>query len=182
MKYNLHRLIERYERKEKLKFLFFWGHQPKKDGSIGDNCLSQWWHAPFEVEGMKYNTAEHWMMVKKALLFEDRESAERILRCASPAEAKRLGRTVKGFDAKSWDERKGDIVVAGNLHKFSQHAALKKYLLSTGRKILVEASPVDKVWGIGMAKGDDPIENPTRWRGENQLGFALMEVRDKLPA
>jgi ribA/ribD-fused uncharacterized protein len=180
MTYNIQNLIKSIEAGEKQKYLFFWGHQPPKDGSITKTCFSQWWQSPFEVNGVKYVTAEHWMMAKKAELFGDNDILSKILNAKSPAEAKKLGRLVKNFDPKTWDENKFEFVVEGNFHKFSQHDNLKEFLLNTNNRIIVEASPVDKVWGIGMAADHPHIENPRLWKGENLLGFALMEVRDKL--
>lgn len=178
--YNRDWLIKKYQQKERTKFLFFWGHQPSKDGSITASCFSQWWRSPFVVNGLRYATAEHWMMAKKAELFQDEEIAARILDAKSPAEVKKLGRLVKRFDAAHWDKHKYSIVMEGNYHKFTQDASLKAFLLGTKERVLVEASPVDPIWGIGLAADDDKAENPLLWRGENLLGFALMEVRDKL--
>jgi hypothetical protein len=180
MKYNLQWLLEQHAREEKVKCLFFWGHQPRKDGSIGESCFSQWWSSPFTVEGIVYKTAEHWMMAAKARMFGDQAHLEQILQCASPAEAKKIGRRVSDFDGERWDQHKYELVKEGNYHKFSQHAILKAFLLNTKERVLVEASPVDRIWGIGMAKTDVDIENPAKWKGENLLGFALMEVRDRL--
>jgi ribA/ribD-fused uncharacterized protein len=134
------------------------------------------------VEGVVYQTAEHWMMAQKAWLFNDEENVDRILACTSPAEAKKMGRLVKSFDPIRWDAHKYELVKQGNYHKFSQHPDLRAFLLGTNGSVLVEASPVDPIWGIGMAKTDENIYNPQRWKGENLLGFALMEVRDDLNA
>jgi ribA/ribD-fused uncharacterized protein len=180
MKYSMAWLLEQHQWGRKPKYVFFWGHQPKKDGSVSESCSSQWWVSPFTVEGVEYRTAEHWMMAQKARLFGDQKHAQRVLASASPAEAKKIGRLVEGFDPRQWDQHKYEYVREGNYHKFSQHPALREFLLNTGDRVLVEASPVDKIWGIGMAKTDDHIHNPARWKGENLLGFALMEVRDEL--
>jgi ribA/ribD-fused uncharacterized protein len=178
--YNREWLIEKFQKKEKIKYLLFWGHQPAKDGSVTASCFSQWWNAPFTVEGKRYATAEHWMMAKKAELFGDAEIAKKILSAGSPAEAKKMGRLVVGFDPILWDEHKFRIVCDGNFHKFSQHSELRQFLINTKERVLVEASPVDPIWGIGLAVEDVHSENPLLWKGENLLGFALMEVRDKL--
>lgn len=162
------------------KFLFFWGHQPSKDGTLSKACFSQWWESPFEVEGIIYKTAEHWMMAKKAELFEDTAILEKIIACKSPAEAKKLGREVKNYEEQKWLDFRFQIVKEGNLHKFNQNNDLKKMLLNTGNKILVKASPVDAIWGIGMASDHKYCTHPEKWRGLNLLGFALMEVRDEL--
>ena len=98
----------------------------------------------------------------------------------TPAEAKKWGRKVKNFDPAIWDENKYDIVLQGSIHKFSSNLFLKEYLMNTNSRILVEASPVDPIWGIGLAKDHRDCRNPEAWRGENLLGFALMEVRDIL--
>lgn len=180
MKYNTSRLIEKHNAGERIKFLFFWGHQPSKDGSITQSCLSQWWVSPFIVDGITYKTAEHWMMAGKARLFDDSANLEKILQSNTPAEAKKLGRLVKDFDPLAWDKEKFGLVVEGNFHKFSQHEEMKRFLLSTGDCVLVEASPRDRIWGIGMGPNNASIENPSSWRGKNLLGYALMEARDKL--
>jgi ribA/ribD-fused uncharacterized protein len=120
------------------------------------------------------------MMVSKAKLFGDDKMISEILKASTPAEAKKLGRKVKNFDAELWEQHKFQIVVEGNFHKFTQHPALKIFLLNTAEKVLAEASPMDAVWGIGMAEDNPEVHNPVSWRGENLLGYALMEVRDQL--
>lgn len=164
------------------KYLFFWGHTPSRDGSVTKSCFSQWWESPFTVDGAKYATAEHFMMASKARLFGDTEILKAILACGHPKQAKELGRKVKGFDDAKWLAHRFDFVVQGNEAKFRQHPDLQGFLLGTGDRVLVEASPVDRIWGIGLA-GDDPRANdPAQWRGLNLLGFALMEARRKLRA
>jgi ribA/ribD-fused uncharacterized protein len=180
MIYTLENIQSAFEKEEQQKFLFFWGHRPTKDGSVSQSCFSQWWVAPFEVDGNQFQTAEHWMMYQKALLFNDSEIVQQVLEVEAPGAAKKLGRKVKGFTPEKWDQHKFEIVVQGNLYKFSQHEELKNFLLNTNQRVLVEASPVDRIWGIGMAKGHKDVNNPMRWKGENLLGFALMEVRDQL--
>jgi ribA/ribD-fused uncharacterized protein len=178
MKNTLEYIIERFQGKEKLEFLFFWGHTVKDE--ITKACFSQWFPFEFEQNGTIYKTAEHFMMAGKAKLFNDQEILEQILAAETPNQAKSLGRKVKNFDPKIWDEHKYEIVRQGNLLKFSQHEKFKEFLLSTEDKILVEASPYDTIWGIGMLETDPRAENPLQWNGENLLGFALMEVRDEL--
>lgn len=162
------------------KFLFFWGHQANEDGKITKTCFSQWWLSSFEVEGVLYKTAEHWMMAKKAELFQDKEILEKILLADSPAEAKKLGREVKNYDDQLWLANRFEIVKQGNFHKFSQNLDLKTFLLNTKNRVLVEASPVDPIWGIGLASDHTDATFPEKWQGLNLLGFALMEVRDEL--
>ena len=162
------------------KFLFFWGHQPSKDGTITKTCFSQWWKSSFIVNEIEYKTAEHWMMVKKAELFGDKEMAQNILDSKSPAEAKKWGREVSNYDDVLWLANRYQIVKEGNLHKFNQNKELKEFLLQTKNRILVEASPVDAIWGIGLASDHEKANQPKLWKGLNLLGFALMEVRDEL--
>ena len=161
-------------------YLFFWGHHPPAGGGLGKGCLSQWWPAPFTVDGIRYPTAEHFMMAGKALLFGDAEAAAQIARACHPGEAKALGRKVPGFDEQRWAAQCFGIVVAGNVAKFSQHPELGQFLLATGDRVLVEASPQDRVWGIGLAADDERAATPRTWQGLNLLGFALMEVRHRL--
>ncbi|MFI7701084.1 NADAR family protein [Nonomuraea sp. NPDC049480] len=163
-----------------LKYLYFWGHQPSRDGGVGPGCLSQWWPVTFTEDGHAFASAEHYMMAHKAWLFGDEESAAKILAAGHPGEAKTLGRTVRGFDQATWEARRFGIVVRGNAAKFGQHADLCAFLLGTANRVLVEASPRDRVWGIGLTAGDERAASPATWQGLNLLGFALMAARDAL--
>lgn len=162
------------------KWLMFWGHRPPKDGSVSASCLSQWWPVSFTVDDTTYGSAEHWMMAGKADLFGDEATRQQILAARTPAEAKKLGRLVRDFDETVWTTECFDLVVQGNVAKFGQHPDLLAYLLGTTKRVLVEASPVDRVWGIGLAADDDYAADPDKWRGLNLLGFALMEARSRL--
>ncbi|MEV0117140.1 NADAR family protein [Streptomyces sp. NPDC050844] len=164
----------------RLKYLHFWGHTPRRDGTLGSSCLSQWWLAPFTVDGVEYGTAEHWMMAAKARLFEDAEAERAVLASRTPAEAKKAGRLVRGFDEAIWERDRFGIVVEGSVHKFSSTDELRGFLVGTGSRVLVEASPMDRIWGVGLAADDPRIEDPEKWRGPNLLGFALMAARDRL--
>lgn len=163
-----------------VKYLLFWGHQAAPDGGVGRGCLSQWWPVEFTVDSVTYASAEHFMMAGKARLFGDVETAEKIIAAPHPHAAKALGRRVRGFDEGYWAKHRFDLVVTGNMAKFGQHPGLRQYLLSTAGRVLVEASPADRIWGIGLAADDERAASPDRWRGLNLLGFALMEVRDRL--
>jgi ribA/ribD-fused uncharacterized protein len=180
MIFNKEWLSEKYPDVGAIPFLFFRGHQPVEDGGVGKSCFSQFWVAPFKVDGLIYPTAEHWTMAGKAKLFGDEVALKVILGANSPAAAKKEGRIVKNFVSEVWDKHKFEIVVAGNYHKFSQHEQMKEFLLATEDKVLVEASPRDRIWGIGMGSDNPAAGNPAKWKGENLLGFALMEVREKL--
>ncbi|MFF4918520.1 NADAR family protein [Streptomyces tendae] len=175
-------LLARVRAGARIKYLCFWGHRPRPDGSIGPSCLSQWWPSPFTVDGVGYATAEHWMMAGKARLFADAEAERRVLAAAHPAGAKKAGRLVRGFDEAVWERERFRIVVEGSVHKFASDPALRAFLLGTGGRVLVEASPVDRVWGIGLAADDEAAQDPERWRGPNLLGFALMAARERLRA
>src|SRR5215472_3595986 len=97
-----------------IDFLFFWGHRPRPDGTPGPGCLSQWWPAPFTVDGVTYPSAEHWMMASKARLFRDEQGVASVLAAASPKDAKAAGRAVRGYSNETWAAARFDVVVAGN--------------------------------------------------------------------
>ena len=156
-------------------FLFFW-----KEAALDPGCLSQFWPAPFVVDGVTYPAAEYWMMAEKARLFGDAGALDAVLRAPTPAAAKAAGRAVAGFSEPAWAAVRFRTVVAGNVAKFTQNEDLGRYLASTGSRVLVEASPLDRVWGIGLTEDDERARSPSRWRGGNLLGFALMEVRERL--
>ncbi|MCF2530587.1 NADAR family protein [Yinghuangia soli] len=164
----------------RVKFLHFWGHQAQADGSVGAGCLSQWWPSPFTVDGVEYATAEHWMMAGKARKFGDAEAERRAVAASHPKAAKAVGRQVRGFDEATWVAGRFALVVEGNVAKFGQHPDLLAYLLGTNTRVLVEASPMDRIWGIGLAAADPRADDPAQWRGLNLLGFALMEARTRL--
>lgn len=162
------------------EYLLFYGARVAADGSISETCCSQWYPAKFTVDGVDYPTAEHFMMAEKARAFRDDESLAKILQSKSPADAKALGRKVRNFDSTLWAKQSFQIVVSANIAKFSQNEKLAAWLRISAPKILVEASPTDKIWGIGMAVSDPHAKDPVKWRGRNLLGFALTRVRDEL--
>lgn len=164
---------------ESLSYLLFWGHQHGAGESVSKSCLSQWYDAPFVVDGVRYATAEHWMMVAKARLFDPIWVAQ-ILADPDPAAAKAFGRKIKHFNEKTWQQQRFGLVVEGNLAKFSQHPPLQSFLLATAGQVLVEAAPNDRIWGIGLAADDARARQPDAWLGLNLLGFALMAVREQL--
>lgn len=180
MYYSSETLIKAYNKGEKFKFLFFWGHTPSKDKIINASCLSQWWMCDFVVEGVKYCCAEQYMMAKKAELFQDSSMLKEILNAAHPKQMKAFGRLVNNFEKEKWDENCYNIVKEANKAKFSQNLELWAFLKNTKSRILVEASPRDRIWGIGMEKLNPDAENPTKWRGKNLLGFAITQIRDEL--
>ncbi|MFD5855292.1 NADAR family protein [Streptomyces chartreusis] len=173
-------LIQEVRSGARIRYLHFWGHRPLPDGRVGASCLSQWWPSPFTVSGVSYATAEHWMMAEKARLFKDADAERQALAADHPSLAKKAGRLVRGFDNAAWERERFRIVVEGSVHKFGAHPDLRAFLLGTGDRVLVEASPVDRVWGIGLAARDEGAHDPERWRGPNLLGFALMKARERL--
>lgn len=174
--WNKRYLLELGENRPEM--LLFYGHRVTK--AVTETCLSQWYPCQFEVEGVTYTSAEQYMMAEKAKLFGDEEIRAEILNTDDPRMCKALGRKVKNFDKAVWDKEKEHIVRKGNTKKLLQNSALRNFLLSTGDKVLVEASPTDRVWGIGLGKNNPDALDPQKWRGQNLLGFALMNVRDFL--
>ena len=179
MKYNKEQLLNQRLTLNRDDFVFFWGHEDRGKG-LTKVCLSQWYQCPFVVEGQYYNCAEQYMMAEKARIFGDEEIRQQILAEYSQMAMKKLGRKVRNYDDEIWKEKRFDVVVKGNIAKFSQNEKLLDFLLSTGNNILVEASPKDTVWVIGLDESSPEAIQPRKWKGENLLGFALMEVRDIL--
>ena len=176
MKYSIGQLIEDSLNAE-LEYIFFWKPNPTATEKF---CLGQWQPSKFEVDIHDYVCAEQYMMAEKARLFEDKEIEAQIMQTTSPREMQALGKKVKNFDQAIWDKVKYSIVLNANYYKFSQNKEMRADLLATENKVLVEASPMDKIWGIGLAEEHPDAHNPIAWRGKNLLGFALMEVRDEL--
>jgi ribA/ribD-fused uncharacterized protein len=164
------------------RYRFFWGHHARADGQLSDSVFSQFWPCTFEVDGHVYSSAEQFMMAEKARTFGDADVRSAILATHEPPQCKALGRKVRGFDEKVWDRVRVDVVVRGNLAKFGQAPDLRAYLLATGDDILVEASPRDAIWGIGLGQSNEHARDPRSWRGRNLLGFALVRVRSVLRA
>jgi len=179
-KYTRQTVTAAYEAGTMPELYIFWGHRPSKDGSITRSCFSQWWMSDFFFGGKPFCCMEQCMMLGKAKLFRDEEAQEKIQCCTDPKKIKALGRTVRPFDAQLWDRVKYPLVLTGNYNKFVQNPALRQFLLSTGDSILIEASPYDCIWGIGLSADDPRTQDPRQWRGSNLLGFALMEVRDEI--
>ena len=157
-------------------FTFFW-----------DGPFSQWYPSAFRLDGCRYNCAEQFMMAEKARYFQDEERLSAILRAEHPREQKQLGREITGFDEDEWQHLESNgraycwnIVYRGNVAKFTQNPELQKTLLRTGGTTLVEASPVDSIWGIGLAADDSRAQDRRSWLGRNWLGEVLTEVRDEL--
>lgn len=152
------------------KFVFFW-----------DGTYSQWEPSYFiDDHGIAYNCCEQYMMAEKARFFGDQEALAKIMATPNPRLQKAIGRLVKNFDEAAWNEVCQAVVFKGNYFKFRQNPEMLKELMETGERLIVEASPYDKIWGIGMHEDDEGIEEPTNWKGTNWLGIACMKVRDVL--
>jgi ribA/ribD-fused uncharacterized protein len=155
--------------KVKFNYVFFWG-----------GTFSQWCPSPFEIDGEKYNCCEQYMMAKKALLFGDIQSYKKIMNTKDPKVQKAIGRTVKNFDRTTWEKVCREYVYEGNLAKFKQNPKMLQELLATGKREIVEASPFDTIWGVGLSENDSNILDKTKWKGTNWLGEAIVRVRQTL--
>lgn len=150
-------------------YTFFWS-----------GIFSQWYPSDFIIHNIKFNCAEQWMMYSKAILFGDHETAAKILATRNPKEQKDLGRQVKNFNPVIWDNIAQVLVYQGNMAKFTQNPKLLEFLMDTGDNTLVEASPYDKIWGIGLGEEKAKITPPDQWLGKNWLGIALTTVKNDL--
>lgn len=161
------------------QFVFFYGHHPN---SLGIHVFSQWYSVSFveyfdKETKIKYSNMEQYMMAHKALLFGDSKYYKKIMSTTDPYLIKKYGRLIRDFDEKIWNQYKFDIIVNGNKLKFKQNPKLLKRLLETKNKILVEASPFDKIYGCGLNTKTALKTDQSQWPGTNLLGKALMEVR-----
>jgi len=155
--------------KEDEEFCLFWG-----------GTFSQWAKYDMDIDGVKYNCCEQYMMAEKARLFDDQEMLEKIMSLKDPREQKKCGRKVKGFDREKWEAIARDVVYKANYAKFTQNENCLHTLKEQEGKTIVEASPYDKIWGIGLSKDDPRAKDKSQWEGTNWLGEAIMQVRDKL--
>ena len=142
--------------------------------------MSNWYPAPFVVSGVEYSCSEQYFMARKAMAFSDDAALEAIMATTNPAKQKAIGRSVKGFDERLWRCLSYGAMKNACREKFTQNPYLRRLLSDTGREILVEASPTDVVWGIGLDERDLRAHCPWMWRGTNWLGLVLMEVRLEL--
>jgi len=160
------------------KYIFFYGYELQ----IPELTFQQWYPASFDetIDGktIRFPTGEHYMTYRKALAMSDRASASRILDARTPLEANKLGRAIRNYDGELWRREREGVAEQGNWLKFSQVEECRAALLGSGNKVIVEASPTDRIWGIGFA-GDQAEGREEEW-GENILGQALMRVRERL--
>lgn len=151
------------------KYKFFYG-----------GVFSQWYACSFEVDGVKYNCAEQYMMQQKAVLFGDEHCEKKIMATSSPKDQKAFGKQVKNFNKEKWDQVARDIVYKGNYFKFTQNKGLLAEMMKSKGFVLVEASPYDPIWGIGLSAKDPRAKDSKTWLGTNWLGEALNKVRDDI--
>lgn len=149
-------------------FVFFWG-----------GPFSQWYPHKMTINGVEYNCCEQYMMAEKARTFGDAEALEAIMKSSDPKYQKAVGRSVKNFNPHIWEKVAMDVVLRANIAKFSD-PELKKFLFSFGNEEIVEASPYDKIWGIGMSENDPDVLDKSKWKGTNLLGEAIMQAREVL--
>lgn len=139
--------------------------------------LSQWFPSKFTIDGNQFNCAEQYMMLKKAELFTDNAAAQLIMSTTDPSEQKAIGRRIRNYSDMQWIMIARDVVFSANMAKFTQDKTLRRFLLGTGEEELVEASPTDQRWGIGLSMNDPDRFDRTKWQGFNWLGEVLMRVR-----
>lgn len=139
--------------------------------------LSQWYKCKIIDGNLIFNCTEQMMMYRKAERFRDKDTMNLIMGEMSPKKQKLLGRNVKGFDPEVWHNEAQNIVYRNNMLKFSQNRELKKILLSAGDLIFVEASPNDKIWGIGRSIDYPFLDDKNKWQGTNWLGNILTDIK-----
>lgn len=151
--------------------VLFWGDE---------DIYSNFHPSPFTVDGKIFHCSEQYFMYCKADYFSDAATADKIMAETAPINCKKLGRQIKNYDESAWDNVRESFMFDACYNKFLQNPNLKKQLLDTQNRLLVEASPFDKIWGIGLAEDNVDAENTAKWRGRNLLGKVLMDVREKL--
>lgn len=144
--------------------------------------LSNWYPAVFVLDGIRFSSTEQYIMYRKCQIFGDEESAAAILKTDDPAQQQSIGRKASGFNAVVWNGMKQTLAYRGLLAKFSQNEELKKQLLETGNAFLVECAYQDIIWACGIRLNEKERFDMSKWRGQNLLGFSLMEVRKTLAA
>lgn len=171
-------LIERLHGGDEFEYVIFYRERDKW------GCLSQFYRAPLTIDGIRYSTAEHFYMAEKARTFGDDEALAKILVAGPPKKAKNIAKNIIGFDRDQWykDDHARRVAVRGNVAKFSdpENKEIRDILMSTGDAVLVEGAPFDYKWGIGIRWDDERASKPEEWEGDNLLGFALMDARQRI--
>ena len=145
-----------------------------------DGYLSNWYPAAFTLDGITFSSTEQYIMYRKCQIFGDKISASAILATDDPAQHQAIGRKASGFNPTVWDGMKQAVAFRGIMAKFSQNEDLKKQLLDTGNTVLVECAYSDVIWACGIRVNEAERFDISKWRGQNLLGFTLMEVREAL--
>ena len=159
------------------RFLFF-SEYTNNSHNVNKTCFSNFYPAQFvDDKGITFHNSEQYLMYHKALLFNDIQIANNILSVKTPSTIKKLGRAVRNFNESKWVECRRQIMGDGLYFKFNQNQDMKNFLLSTGDLILVEASPYDTIWGIGLSETNAMNTSEYQWRGQNLLGKSLMDIR-----
>ena len=151
-------------------------HNPDEENGY----LSNWYLSQFSVDEITFSSMEQYMMYKKAVCFQDYDTADRILEMEDVSQIKKLGRKVSNYDENSWNGVRQIVVYRGLLEKFGQNDELKKLLLETGDSVLAECAVKDRIWGIGLSMTNPDRMDRACWKGQNLLGYALMMVREAL--
>lgn len=151
-------------------------HNPDEENGY----LSNWYLSQFSVDEITFSSMEQYMMYKKAICFQDYDTADRILETEDVSQIKKLGRKVSNYDENSWNGVRQIVVYRGLLEKFGQNDELKKLLLETGDSVLAECAVKDRIWGIGLSMTNPDRMDRACWKGQNLLGYALMMVREDL--
>ena len=151
-------------------------HNPEEENGY----LSNWYISNFIIDGIKFSSMEQYMMYKKAMYFQDDDTAKKILETDDVAKIKSLGRIVKNYDDNYWNGIRQIVVYEGLIEKFLQNNVLKEKLKATGNKVLAECAVKDRIWGIGLSMTDSSRFDKSKWNGENLLGYSLMMVREKI--
>jgi len=179
-KYTIDWLLQKFYNGDELEYLYFLDPAKQDNSDYDTSYFSQRFNSSFEVDDKLFNSIEHWIMYQKAILFEDYSIGNKIINSENIIEARSFERLIRGFDEIVWKRERFRIVFEGNIHKFNQSRNLGELLLKTQNKILVEANPNDKIWGVGMSVEHSDIDNISLWEGQNLYGFILMDVRDFL--
>lgn len=151
-------------------------HNPNEENGY----LSNWYLSRFTADGIEFSSMEQYMMYNKAIVFNDTNVANQILKTTDVAVIKQFGRTVANYDDNYWNGIRQIVVYDGLIQKFSQNSELKRMLADTGNSILAECAVRDRIWGIGLSMEDADRFDRTKWKGQNLLGYALMQVRNKI--
>jgi ribA/ribD-fused uncharacterized protein len=158
------------------EILFFFSKDPE------NKEFSNFYETEFELDGVKYKSAEHAYQGIKAKTFGDNEAFEKILKAKSAQSAKAAGKKVKEYKEETWNEKKDEVMKTVLRAKFTQNLELRKKLLDSGDKVIANADSRDKYWGIGTSTNTSMAKDPAKWKGENKLGKMLEELRTTIKA